>query len=80
MLNISASLRFCEKKTDFVFIMKAQVTQKCVNLHKSFFFHELSLAMCWELSAIFNLLTIRMRVDIFETEKCNVGHANRTTN
>ena len=28
--------------------------------------------MCWELIAIFNLLKIRMRVDIFGTEKCKV--------
>ena len=28
--------------------------------------------MCWELIAIFNFLKIRMRVDIFGTEKCKV--------
>ena len=28
--------------------------------------------MCWKLIAIFNLLQIRMRVDIFGTEKCKV--------
>ena len=28
--------------------------------------------MCWELIAIFNFLKIRMRVDIFRTEKCKV--------
>ena len=28
--------------------------------------------MCWELIAIFNLLKIRMRVEIFGTEKCKV--------
>ena len=28
--------------------------------------------MCWELIAIFNLLKIRMRVDIYGTEKCKV--------
>ena len=28
--------------------------------------------MCWELFTIFNLLKIRMRVDIFGTEKCKV--------
>ena len=28
--------------------------------------------MCWELIAIFNLLKIRMRVDIFGTEKCKI--------
>ena len=28
--------------------------------------------MCWELIAIFNLHKIRMRVDIFGTEKCKV--------
>ena len=28
--------------------------------------------MCWKLIAIFNLLKIRMRVDIFGTEKCKV--------
>ena len=28
--------------------------------------------MCWELIAIFNFLTIRMRVEIFRTEKCKV--------
>ena len=28
--------------------------------------------MCWELIATFNLLKIRMREDIFGTEKCKV--------
>ena len=28
--------------------------------------------MCWKLIAIFNLLKIRMRVDIFGIEKCKV--------
>ena len=28
--------------------------------------------MCWKLIAIFNLLKIRMRVEIFEIEKCKV--------
>ena len=28
--------------------------------------------MCWKLIAIFNFLKIRMRVDIFGTEKCKV--------
>ena len=28
--------------------------------------------MCWDLIAIFNFLNIRMRVNIFGTEKCKV--------
>ena len=28
--------------------------------------------MCWELIAMFDLLKIRMRVEIFGTEKCKV--------
>ena len=50
--------------------MEAQVTQKCVNLHKSFFMNY-GRASVGKI-AISNLLKIRMSVDMFGTEKCKV--------
>ena len=50
--------------------MEAQVTRKCVNLHKSVFMNygRVSVGKI----AISNLLKIRMSVDMFGTEKCKV--------
>ena len=49
----------------FVFLMETHVTRNFVNLHKSFWWGK-----CWEVIAIFNMLKIRMRLDIFVTENC----------
>ena len=52
-----------------MFLKTAQVT---INLHLKAVLHELCLGKCWKLIAIFNLIKIRMGIDIFGNEKCKV--------
>ena len=58
--------------TDFVILMKVQVTRKRVILHKSFFY-ELCVEKCRKLMAMFHLLKTRTSIDIFKNEKCKVA-------
>ena len=64
MYDVSALRRH----TDFVFLIKAQVTRKRTNLHWSFFMYN-GRTSVWKLTAILNLLKIRTSIDIFSTEK-----------
>ena len=58
---------FGEKMLILFFLIKAQVTRKRINLHKSFFMNYGRASV-----GIFNFLKIRTSIDIFSTKKCKI--------
>ena len=65
--NLRSTYTFL-RKAGFVFLMKAQVTRKSINLHELLFLNYVST----NTHCIFKMLNIKSSINIFGIEKCKV--------